>query len=849
MSFFKSLLAWIFGTSNADAAPARTGRTPGLLPAAPHDDDLHDAPTDEVPLPGAPSAINLVDALPPAPSDGAEAHGDDLAADPDPGAAPGGADAPSGTSDAGIAADEAPEAGPPSGDAHPPGAPDDTLGGDPAPGDSDAPVDGPDATSGADVGETQAEADPGADPDASEAHGAHPEAPADGDEEATPSETGAVSGAPDPVDAHEDASIAADDAVPAAHGADAHPTADVDVATAAGDAIASDSAHEGPDSAHEGADSAPLAPDSAHEGPDGAPLAPDSAHEGPDSAHDGPDGAPIALNGAAAAPIAALNRPEDTGPIHADPDATEPPGQSIPLPGQVPNSAGGAAWAAADWTRLRRFLILGTSGGSYYASEAALTDQNTAVVRRCLAVDGPRTVAEIVAVSEAGRAPKVGPALTALAIAASFTDGPADRAAATRKAALAALPAVARTGSHLFTFAEQVNARRGWGRGLREAVARWYQERPARELTYQAIKYQQREGWSHRDLLRLSHPTAPTFSHSVLFHWVTQGWPGVGPEPHPNEDVRQLWAMEKARRATSADEVRRLILDHRLPREAVPTQHLTDAGVWAALLEDMPVTALIRNLPTLTRVGLLAPRSAATALVVERLGERGRLRAGRVHPLTLLSALRTYASGRSLQGDATWIPVPEVVAALDSAFYLAFDAVIPSNKRWMLGLDVSGSMMMPTAIPGVSARDIAAATAMVTHATEPEAQALAFTDEIVPFPLHRGERLDAVISRMNALPFGPTDCAQPMLYALERRIPVDTFAIYTDSETWFGQIHPARALEDYRQAMGIPAKLVVVGAVSNGFSIADPNDPGMLDVVGFDTSAPALIADFARGDV
>ena len=47
----------------------------------------------------------------------------------------------------------------------------------------------------------------------------------------------------------------------------------------------------------------------------------------------------------------------------------------------------------------------------------------------------------------------------------------------------------------------------------------------------------------------------------------------------------------------------------------------------------------------------------------------------------------------------------------------------------------------------------------------------------------------------------------------------------------------------------IPAKLVVVGAVSNGFSIADPNDPGMLDVVGFDTSAPALIADFARGDV
>jgi 60 kDa SS-A/Ro ribonucleoprotein len=34
--------------------------------------------------------------------------------------------------------------------------------------------------------------------------------------------------------------------------------------------------------------------------------------------------------------------------------------------------------------------------------------------------------------------------------------------------------------------------------------------------------------------------------------------------------------------------------------------------------------------------------------------------------------------------------------------------------------------------------------------------------------------------------------------------------------------------------------------VSNGFSIADPNDAGMLDVVGFDAAAPAVIADFIR---
>ena len=85
-----------------------------------------------------------------------------------------------------------------------------------------------------------------------------------------------------------------------------------------------------------------------------------------------------------------------------------------------------------------------------------------------------------------------------------------------------------------------------------------------------------------------------------------------------------------------------------------------------------------------------------------------------------------------------------------------------------------------------------------------------------------------------------------MLDALEKKIPVDVFVILTDSETWAGPIHPTEALRKYRQEMGIPAKLVVVAMVANEFTIADPLDAGMLDVVGFDSAAPALIADFAK---
>ena len=87
-----------------------------------------------------------------------------------------------------------------------------------------------------------------------------------------------------------------------------------------------------------------------------------------------------------------------------------------------------------------------------------------------------------------------------------------------------------------------------------------------------------------------------------------------------------------------------------------------------------------------------------------------------------------------------------------------------------------------------------------------------------------------------------------MQYALERKIQVDAFIVYTDSETWAGKIHPSQALRQYREKTGIPAKLIVVGMVANEFSIADPNDTGMFDVVGFDTATPNLMSDFIRGE-
>lgn len=545
--------------------------------------------------------------------------------------------------------------------------------------------------------------------------------------------------------------------------------------------------------------------------------------------------------------------------------------QSQPIPGtnQVPNSAGGYAFPVTDWVRLERFLILGVEGNSLYASEKQLTVENAQAAVKCLA-DNPRRVVDmVVAVSDAGRAPKNDAALFVLAMAASqrFVS-----CAAYRSYALNALAKVARTGTHLFQFVENVKHFRGHGRALNRAIGSWYTSKEPRALAYQVSKYQQRNGWTHRDLLRLCRPSgiARGTSHDEIVHWCVHGWPGVGDAPHDNKNLLPIWAMEKAKRSTNVAEIVSLIRDHDLVRECVPTAWLKQAEVWGALLERMPLTALIRNLATMTRVGLLAPLSAGVGKVLGKLLDGEGLRASRVHPIQVLAAMLTYASGRSAKGDGTWQPVSQVVDALDGAFYRAFGNVPATGKRWLLALDVSGSMDrgVVAGVPGLTPRVASAALAMVTAAVEQQHHFVAFTsggwqsseagasqwaghgisNGITPLTISPRQRLTDVCRQVGKLPMGGTDCALPMLWAEANKVPADVFVVLTDSETWCNpHIHPCQALQRYRRAMGIPAKLIVVSMLPNAYSIADPDDAGMLDVVGFDLDTPAAMAEFVRG--
>ncbi|OLT12983.1 hypothetical protein BJF79_03525 [Actinomadura sp. CNU-125] len=177
--------------------------------------------------------------------------------------------------------------------------------------------------------------------------------------------------------------------------------------------------------------------------------------------------------------------------------------QTRPIPGreheQVRNNAGGYTFGKDLWTRLEDFIILGTTGGTYYVREDKLTADNAQVVFDTVAADGVRAVnlATEISTARPPRAPKNRPALFVLAAAAARGD------ADTRQAVKASLAKAARTTDHLATFFGYWKNLGGKttsggtapvaGRAMRAALGSWFLAGDVDQVAWRACKARQRK--------------------------------------------------------------------------------------------------------------------------------------------------------------------------------------------------------------------------------------------------------------------------------------------------------------------------------------------------------------------
>lgn len=517
---------------------------------------------------------------------------------------------------------------------------------------------------------------------------------------------------------------------------------------------------------------------------------------------------------------------------------------------QTKNNAGGFVYQVSDKTRLERFLILGTPGGTYYQSEKDITKQNVDFLVNLIKNDPMLVINTAVEISYNGRAYKNSPSIFALAL--TFKHGSEDIKPYLRSV----VTKVCRTATHLFELAEYFEALGGWSRAKRSAVADWYNQKTPDQLAYQAVKYRQRNGWTHKDLFRLVHPKGvdKSVGNFILGKPIEDTVPPI---------IDGFEAAQKAKTPKGA----LIVLEayKNLPWEALPTELHKSPEIWKKLFYNgqLKGQALVRNITRLARIGAFNDMMFAKDYA-DMLANDEQIKAGRLHPLNYLNAIVVHTEGQTDRRSVylknkDWDTVPVIVDALNAGFYKAFNYVEPAGKRFMLGVDVSGSMGYKALGLELSCAQVAGAMAMAIAKTEPYYMVRGFTSSTTGGYWSRGDTqltdlgitpnmdLNTVMRNVQKNNFGRTDCSLPMEWAIQNKVEIDTFVVLTDNETYAGRRHPDEALRDYRRKTGIDARLIVVGMTATDFTIADPNDAGMLDVVGADANLPRLVSDFSAG--
>ncbi|MGB2924550.1 MAG: TROVE domain-containing protein [Limnothrix sp.] len=519
--------------------------------------------------------------------------------------------------------------------------------------------------------------------------------------------------------------------------------------------------------------------------------------------------------------------------------------QSQPIPGReaemVKGRSGGYHFDPGTWTMLKRCLLIGTAQSTFYADKHELTGDFTTVVNQCVAADPARVAKEIAYASDRHAINNSAPiyALTLL----SMGESPE-----AKRAFMEIFPQVIRTGSHFYEWLSYSKALRGFGKVVRECGSSWLSNANVKALAYQLLKYQQRHGFTNRDVLRLFHVKPATAEHQALYNWVVKGWETL-PEQAPSDSLQQIWWYEWLKR--NPDQTKKAIAEGRLTHEMVAPIGQMDEAAWKLLMQDMPIGALLRNLGSLTEIGVLrAHYNKQLNYVASVLNSEKRLRKGRIHPIDVLKALKTYRSGGKLgRSKKTWEVIPRIVDILERALEMSFETVPATGKTFLHAVDVSGSMSYySVSSVNLTCAEIATVMALVSAKAEKNYAIRGFSTSFIDLGITAADSFRSAMEKTTNLNFGGTDASCAYSWAIKHKFYADIICFWTDSESWAGT-QPSQVLAKYRRKVNPNAKAIYVTLAPYQLSLVDPKDPNSWDLGGFDPSMPKIIQAIANGDL
>jgi 60 kDa SS-A/Ro ribonucleoprotein len=402
-------------------------------------------------------------------------------------------------------------------------------------------------------------------------------------------------------------------------------------------------------------------------------------------------------------------------------------------------------------------LLTNTFGQTFYVSQRDVIQQADALHTQVLETD-PEYMAKALVYARNKGYMRSQP-VYGLAKMVSYK-GSKEQVDKRRRLAVGVFDSVIRTPNDLYDFVTVCNSMGNnlSGRSLKRMINRWLDTKVSE---YWAIKYgsEGRKGdWNLSKILRHFHPR-----HKELFRYLRS---------RKNADftvdlnkLPQVRAFEQLKKATSDSEKVRLITEGRLPHEVASSFAGSSKEVWRAIVPQLPIFALLRNLATLERHGVL---DEFRGHIEEKLTNPKVIHNSKILPFRFDKAAEKVTTN--------W-----AVDALRGALEVSVENIPQIPGRVAVMLDISGSMGGGYYGNRSMYIDTASILALaLMKKANLNGRLLLFDTQTEEFPV---SQYDSILSQSRKIrPRGGTDTGSPVRVITKDRDEIDTIIMITDEQ-------------------------------------------------------------------
>jgi 60 kDa SS-A/Ro ribonucleoprotein len=377
---------------------------------------------------------------------------------------------------------------------------------------------------------------------------------------------------------------------------------------------------------------------------------------------------------------------------------------------------------------------------------------------------------------------------------------------------------VIKTPKDLSDFMTMVASRRKGsqgGRAIKRSVGKWLSYHFGEKginAEYWTIKYGsgQREGFTLADIVKTTHPTG---MNKDIANYILDKDARVTKAKTP-----KLYWFDKLKSADSTESMIKAITEGQLPHEVASTFAGSQKDVWGAIFPNLPIFALLRNLATLSRHGVLKTSRKEVEAMFK---DTDRIHKAKIFPFRFLDAYNAIK-----EKVDSW-----VLDSLRDGIDASFENIPDFPGTTAVFLDISGSMssyLEQSALFGVCCALKGSNNKFYLFNTETTE---ARTSRRVPI-LDQAQKIHIA---------GGTDVGSPFRRITKDREKVDNIILITDEQQNTGS--PAyRAFMVYRSTVNPKAKLFVVCVAPYRSSVIPKNTDDVWYIYGWNDNVLRYIA-------